>query len=209
MCRISVGSVGYVGYFTIFQKLGGQNEKKKCCKKFYYEYFSVFPTYPTLPSFPTQSDEKLICKRGRDFCVRHWKIETDKIPHKGQHISSNSINNKMEEISKDTMWFIVNEQRITFLERFRDEVSDWIQDRLDEQDWATLERICQLKDENWEYIITMLYEVSEAEGEEKTFRMYNNLKIQYRDDRMRICKWCIFRVKETIAPNDFIKYLEG
>jgi hypothetical protein len=52
-CRISVGSVGYYGYFTIFEKLRTKMKKKKVVEKLYYGYFSVFPPYHTLPSFPT------------------------------------------------------------------------------------------------------------------------------------------------------------
>lgn len=104
----------------------------------------------------------------------------------------------MERISNDTMWFIVEQQRQSFLDNCESEVSHWIQERLEEQDWETLEDIIE-EDFYWEHVITkVLYKLVGKDGERFSELLYHNLQIQHRSDRQWMCEMIIKRVKEAI-----------
>ncbi len=100
------------------------------------------------------------------------------------------------------MWFIVEEQAIRFKENWENELSDWIQERLDEQDWATLDDIAERRLEQWEMVMEVIYKLSKEDGEQKTVSMYHNLKIQRRNDRKYMCEMCITKIQKAIWHQD-------
>jgi hypothetical protein len=112
----------------------------------------------------------------------------------------------MESISKDTMWFIVEQQRQQFKDNWESELSDWIGRRLEEQDWECLEVISGLDEwdslensEVWERVIYELYYMfcEEDRGEDEK-KIYYNLEIQHRSDKKWMCEMMIKKVKEAI-----------
>ena len=104
----------------------------------------------------------------------------------------------MEAINKDTMWYIVEKQRMSFLENFESELSVWIQERVYEDDWDTMKDIIELVEEQWEKVIPIIYELSEKDGEERSRLLYHNLEIQHYTDKKWMCQICIERVNEAV-----------